>query len=242
MRDVPIFARAMVLGLAAAWALTASPAAAQYGGGSPGGLGSSGLGFGNDSMRERYNKAKNGANIDEWVRRLGDDDPAKRLEAVKSLGDSGDPKANAYLMQAVGDSDPRIQTKAVDYLGRTRATDSTLFLIQRLFMTGTNEALRHRILMALGKIGDSRASRPILEFVERDIAPDIRGTGIYAVGEIGDLSIRDDLMAFRDREADPRLRRLADEALAKIATRQAVPVRDAGAFPTALDAALQTER
>lgn len=237
MRFVVSFRRALLAGLAASL-LSSFPAAAQYGGGGSG----SGLGFGNDAASDRYNRAKYGANLDEWVRRLGDEDANKRLDAVKSLGNSGDPKANVYLMQAVGDPDPRIQSKAVDYLGKVRATDATLFLIQRLFMNGTGEALRHRILLALGKIGDSRASRAILEFVERDGHPDIRGTGIYAIGEIGDLSIRDDLQAFRDRETDVQLKRLADEALAKISSRAAPPVRDTGGFPTALDAALQTDR
>lgn len=235
-----MYRSAFIVGLAAVLFL-ARPAPAQYGGG--GGPGS-GLGFGggDNTARDRYNKAKSGANIEEWVRRLNDEDSGKRFDAVKSLGDSGDPKANTYLMQAVSDPDPRIQSKAVDYLGKIRASDATLFLIQRLFVNGTNEALRHRILLALGKIGDSRASRPILEFVQRDVDPDVRGTGIYAIGEIGDLSIRDDLQAFRDHEADPRLKRLADESLAKIASRQPPPARDAGNFPTALDAALQTDR
>jgi HEAT repeat protein len=191
-----------------------------------------------DPLRQRYNKAKNGANLSEWVNRLGDDEPEKRLEAVKSLGDSGDGKANDYLMQAVGDPDPRVSSKAVEYLGKVRATDATTFLIQRLFMTGTKEPLRHRILMALGKIGDPRASQPILEFVQRDLNPDIRGTGLYAVGEIGDASVLQELRAIRETEADRRLQRVIDEAVTKIASRQATEVRDPDAFPTALDAAL----
>jgi HEAT repeat protein len=231
-----------VLAVAGGVLLTAVGLAhAQYSSGFGGGSSPTGLGQG-DSLSDRYNKAKRGANIEEWVRRLGDDNPETRLEAVKSLGDSGDPKANDYLMQAAGDPDPRIQSKAIDYLGKIRATDATIFLIQRLFMTGTTDPLRHRILMALGKIGDSRASRPILEFLERDAAPDIRGTAIYAVGEIGDVTIRDDLERLRDREPHPRLKRLVTDALAKISARQPQRVEEAHAFPTALDAALKPER
>ena len=44
-------------------------------------------------------------------------------------------------------------------------------------------------------------------------------------------------------EEDPRIKRLADEALIKIATRQPPPVtRNPASFPTALDAALATDR
>ncbi|MGH7823455.1 MAG: HEAT repeat domain-containing protein [Candidatus Binatia bacterium] len=232
-------AQRLSLAIAAGALLTFVPLAlAQYGLGSP----STGANPGGDSLSDRYNKAKRGATIDEWVRRLREDDPETRLEAVKSLGESGDPKANDYLMQAVGDPDPRIQSKAIDYLGKIRATDATTFLIQRLFMTGTSDHFRHRILMALGKIGDSRASRPVLEFLERDIDGDIRGTAIYAIGEIGDVTIRQDLERLRDRETHPRLKRLASEALAKISARQPAKVEAAHAFPTALDAALQPER
>jgi len=198
---------------------------------------------GDSSVQNRFNKAKKGQNISEWVRRLDEDDPDRRFEAVKSLGDSNDPKAIDYLIQAVNDSDPRIEAKAVDYLGKLHAADATPFLVQKLFTVGTKQRLRQRIVMTLGKIGDPRASHPLLHFVQQDSSIDIRGAGIYAIGEIGDASIREELEAFSETENDPRLKRLASEALMKIATRQPPPVlRNASSFPTALDAALSTER
>lgn len=217
---------------------------AQYGGGGGPGGDNTIFGSGGDNTAlTRYNKAKRGASLSEFVKRLGDDDPSKRLEAVKSLGDSNDAKAIDYLIQAVNDPDPRVESKAVDYLGKLHAADSTPFLIQKLFTIGTKQKLRQRIVMTLGKIGDPRASRPLLQFVMQDGNPDIRGCGIYAIGEIGDQSIRDELQQFTDYEEDPHLKRLASEALTKIATRQPPPVpRDPSSFPTALDAALSTER
>ncbi len=233
--------RAPFLATAVLWALPAVAARAQYfPGGDPSVSSAGGTG---SNINERYNKAKKGANLSEWVRRLGDEDPNRRLEAVKSLGDSNDAKAVDYLMQAVGDTDPRIQSKAVDYLGKLRATDATVFLIQKLFTVGTNRQLRHRILFALGKIGDPRAGRPILEYVEQGNDPDIRGAGIYAIGEIADDSVREDLKRFGEQEPDARLRRLASDALFKIATRRPQQaMRDPSSFPTALDAALSTDR
>ena len=201
-----------------------------------------GFGSGGDSdVTTRYNKARKGANIDEWVRRLTDESPETRLEAVKSLGDSGDPKAVEPLMQAVGDLDPRIQAKAVDYLGTTRATDATFFLVQRLFLADTPDPLRHRILNALGKIGDFSASRPILDYVAREAPLDLRGTGIFALGEIADPASRTDLVAMLDSEQDSRLRRLIQEAVTKIDTRQAAPAKNEGPFPSPLEAALATD-
>ncbi len=131
------------------------------------------------------------------MRRLDANDPVKRLDAVKSLGESNDPKAIDYLIQAVNDADPRVEAKAVDYLGKLHAADSTPFLIQKLFTVGTRDRLRQRIVMTLGKIGDPRASRPLLQFVSQDINPDIRGAGIYALGELADESLRQDLARFK---------------------------------------------
>src|SRR6266404_2848683 len=113
---------------------------------------------GDTSVQSRYNKAKRGANIGEWVKRLGDDDPDKRLDAVKS----------------------------------------TPFLVQKLFTVGTKDKLRQRIVMTLGKIGDPRASHPLLQYVMQDGNPDIRGAGIYAIGEIADQSIREELKRFSE--------------------------------------------
>jgi len=158
---------------------------------------------GDTSVQSRYNKAKKGANLNEWVKRLGDDDPAKRLDAVKSLGDSSDPKAIDYLIQAVNDPDPRVEAKAVDYLGKLHAADSTPFLVQKLFTVGTKDKLRQRIVMTLGKIGDPRASHPLLQYVMQDGNADIRGCGIYAIGEIADQSIREELKRFAEVESDP---------------------------------------
>lgn len=244
MRAVRRFRAAFGLLLAAS--LCAASARAQFGG-----VGGVGGGTANDiissagesSVQSRYNKAKSGANLTEWVRRLNDDDPNRRLEAVKSLGDSNDAKAIDYLIQAVGDPDPRIEAKAVDYLGKLHAADSTPFLIQKLFTVGTRDKLRHRILMTLGKIGDPRASWPILQYVMQTEDLDSRGCGLFAIGEIADASIRDELKRFSEVEDDPRLKRLASDALIKIATRQPPPApKNPSIFPTALEAALSTER
>jgi HEAT repeat protein len=221
---------------------------AQYGGGGRGDslLGASNEVFGSagdSGVVSRYNKAKKGSNLQEWARRLNDDDPEQRLEAVKSLGDSNDPKAVDYLVQAVGDSDPRVEAKAVDYLGHIHAADATPFLIQKLFTVGTKQKLRHRILMSLGKIGDPRASEPILQYVMQDNNLDTRGAGIFAIGEIGDQSIREKLKLYAEIEENPELKQLANEALTKIALRpQAPQKKEPSAFPTALEAALSTEK
>ena len=70
-----------------------------------------------DRARDRVNRNKKGANITEWVRRLNNDRPETRLEAVKSLGNSKDPQAIEHLVNATADIDIRVKIKAIEYLG-----------------------------------------------------------------------------------------------------------------------------
>ncbi len=172
--------------------------------------------------RRRYEQRTRGTNIDDFVRKLQSEEPEKRLEAVRSLGESHDEKAVEYLLQALGDADVRVQAKAVDMLGYMRAAEATPVLIQYLFLRSTDPQLKTRILAALGKIGDARAARPIAEFLQRDLDPETRGTAIYALGEIGSADAEETLHRFARADADPRIRRLAGEALAKVRQRQAV--------------------
>ncbi|MFI5397928.1 MAG: HEAT repeat domain-containing protein [Candidatus Binatia bacterium] len=175
-----------------------------------------------NQMRQRYDKNTKGTSIDDFVKRLASDDPAKRLEAVKSLGASKDNKAVEYLMQALGDSDVRVQVKAIEMLGDMRATDATPVLVQYLFLRTTEANMKQLILASLGKIGDTRAARPLMEFLLRDLDPATRGTAIFALGEIGSLESVDTLTNIAQADKDPTVRRLAGEAKSKVEQHQAV--------------------
>src|SRR5262245_14199272 len=83
---------------------------------------SSGSQLSSDRVRDRMSRQKKGANIQEWVRRLKNDRPETRLEAVKSLGDSKDPKAIEHLMNATAVVDIRVKVKAIHYLVNLKAT------------------------------------------------------------------------------------------------------------------------
>jgi HEAT repeat protein len=167
-------------------------------------------------VQQRYNDAKKGKSIDEWTKRLNEDDPAKRLEAVKSLGESGQPEAIEYLIQATGDSDQAVKIKAIDYLGKLRATAATQVLVQKLFLREVERPVKQRILVALGRMGDSKAAQPISEFLSHDADPAMRATAVFALGEIGDASTIPRLEELRRTANDPHLERLAGEAVAKI--------------------------
>jgi HEAT repeat protein len=170
-------------------------------------------------VQQRYNDAKKGKSIDEWTKRLNDPDPTQRLEAVKSLGDSGQPGAVEYLIQATGDPSDAVKIKAIDYLGKLRATEATQVLVQKLFMRDVEPPLKQRILVALGRIGDTKAAQPISEFLKQDSDPAISGTAVFTLGEIGDASVIPHLEQMQRNASDPHLARLAGEAIQKIQLR-----------------------
>lgn len=208
MRGVPGLA-----GLALSLIVTdAAPATAQFSG---------------QRTRQRFDKATKGVSIDDFVKRLGSSDADTRLEAVKSLGNSREPKAIEYLIQAVGDPDLRVEAKAIGYLGDMRASEAIPVLVQYLSRTTTDANLKQLILAALGKIGDPRAAGPIADFLQRDLEPATRGTAVFALGEIGAAESTSTLRTIADKEAeDPNVRRLAEEALVKVESYQAAARRE----------------
>lgn len=200
-------ARPTTLALAALLLAGAVPAAAQISA---------------DQVRQRYDRQTKGGSIDEFARQMNSEDPNERLKGVKSMSESSEPKAVEFLVQAIGDPDMRVKAKAIDACGDMRATDATPVLIQQLFLRGTDEEVKQRILAALGKIGDPRAAKPIQEFLSRDLNHDTRGTAIFALGDISDPESLDFLKEVERTEPHPTIKRIAREAEAKILHQQAM--------------------
>jgi HEAT repeat protein len=96
------------------------------------------------------------------------------------------------------------------------SNDSTLFL------RSTEPYVEQRILASLGKIGDPRATQPILEFLQQDLNQETRGTAIYALGDIGSPEAIAPLAELEKTEQNATLQRLAREASAKVKYHQAV--------------------
>lgn len=184
--------------------------------------GTAGAQISSNQVKDRYDRNTKGTSIEDFVRKLNSDDPEKRLEGVKSLAESKDPKAVEHLVQAVGDSDMRIKAKAIDGLGDLRAADATPVLIQHLVLRETDEIVRQRILASLGKIGDPRAVPAIIDFLQRDMDPQTRSTAIFALGEIGNPDALPTLEDLVEKTEDPMVRRIAGDAVNKIHHQQAV--------------------
>ena len=190
-------------------------------------------------LRDRYHAPQSSQKLNDNVRKLQSDDPEQRLEAIRGLGEINEPKAIEYLVAAANDPDMRIRIKAIDTLGQIKAKEATPLLIQQLFMRDTDLGTKRRILACLGKIGDTRATGPIVDFMARDVDPAVRGNAIYALGDIGDPAAIPALDALAKDGVDPALRALASEAIRKIRARPEPAVvppalaerRDRGAAP-----------
>jgi len=167
-------------------------------------------------LRDRYRSPQTTQKLDDNVRKLRSDDPSERLEAIRGLGILNEPKAIEYLVAAANDPDMRIRIKAIDTLGQIKAKDAAPLLIQQLFMRDTDLGTKQRILACLGKIGDTRATRPIVDFLSRDVDPAVRGNAIFALGDLGDPVALPALEAMAKDGADPLLRGLATDAIRKI--------------------------
>ena len=172
-------------------------------------------------VRERYNKGQD-SSVKDLARQMNSDDPMERLEGIKSLTDLKNGQALEYLLQALGDSDVRVKAKAIDACGNLRAINATPVLIQQLFLRDNEPLVKRRILASLGKIGDTRAAKPIMEYLAHDLDPATRGTAIFALGDLGAPESLDLLEEIGRTDPNATLKRLAREAAAKIEYYQAL--------------------
>jgi HEAT repeat protein len=175
-------------------------------------------------LRERYRAPQNNAKLDDNLRKLQSDEPETRLEGVRGLGELNDSKSIEHLLGAANDPDMRIRIKAIDTLGNIKAKEAVPLLIQRIFMRDTDLGTKQHILASLGKIGDTRATQPITDFLARDVDPTVRGNAIFALGEIGDEAALPALEAIASNGEQEMLHGLAQEAIRRIRRRPAPPV------------------
>jgi hypothetical protein len=177
-------------------------------------------------LRDRANRGQvTGPKVEDQVPKLESEDPAERMEGVRNLSESTDPKAVEYLIGAANDTDERVRVKAIDTLGQHKAKESVPLFVQKLFLRDTDQSTKAHILAALGKIGDERATTPLLDLLSRDVDRPIHGNAIYALGEIGDARAIPGLEKFASSSDEGALRTLAAETARKIRERPAPVVQ-----------------
>jgi len=171
-------------------------------------------------LRRNEDRPQAKQQFDEALRKFRSEELPERLEGIAAMGTlDREPRAVEYLLEASNDENPTIRVKAIDTLGTMQATAATPSLLQRLFMRDTDEVTKRRILAALGRIGDTRATEPLLELVRRDVPADLKASALYALGEIGDETARPTIEAYAGRDATDPLSAVGKAALAKLNAR-----------------------
>jgi HEAT repeat protein len=178
-----------------------------------------------NSLPGQGQKPQEKAKLDEALHRFQAPDQPTRLDGVRMLGLVEDkPKAVAYLLEGASDSDTAIRLASIDTLGQISAKDAVGPLVQQLFMRGTDDIGMQHIVVALGRIGDSRATKPLVDFLARDTSPQLRGAAVFALGEIRDEDALEPLGRLAEETDDPSLRNVAKAAMEKIRDRPAPEV------------------
>lgn len=179
----------------------------------------------NQLRNSRQDQPRTQQKVDDAIRKFTDEDTQTRLEGIEGLGQSAsDPKAVQYLLQGASDPDISIRVKSIDVIGTAQVKEATPLLVQQLFMRDTTLATKQRVLAALGRIGDPRATRPILDFLARDVDPSVRGNAVFALGEIGDRAAIAPLDKLAKQTDDANLRSVALAAIRKIEQKPAPAV------------------
>jgi HEAT repeat protein len=155
--------------------------------------------------------------IKEAKRRVVDADPRVRVEGLEKLRYVKDVnKANEILVRGLNDIDVRVRIKAIDVLGARGVNEVVPLMAQRLFLRQTPAIEKLHLVAALGRIGDARGTRPILEYLDEAEDEDSRGTAVFALGEIGDPEADNKLIQIVQHDKSATVRQLAQEALEKI--------------------------
>jgi HEAT repeat protein len=206
-------------GLLLALAMPPASALAQFGGYGPGAQGG-GAGNMMSKMMQGGQKGQETKSPDQLEtdakKGMSDADPRVRAEALDKLRGVNEPKAQEILIQGLTDPDIRVKIRAIDILGAQQATLAVPLMNQQLFLRETQAVVKLHIVAALGRIGDSRGTLPVVGYLKQ--APDdaARGTAVFALGEIGDPHATDILVQTVTNDKNPMVRKLAQESLEKI--------------------------
>jgi HEAT repeat protein len=226
-----IFGAALVVAFASAPVV----ARAQYGGG----MGSAGMAQQNmldNLMNARSAGLKSGKSADHVIdaakRGMADVDPRVRATALDKLRDVSDQRAQQLLLRGLVDPDIRVRIRAIDILGAQGDAAAVPLMTQQLFLSDTPSVVKLHIVAALGRIGDSRGTLPIISFLKGADNARSRGTAVFALGEIGDPRANAILVDTVTNDKSPMVRKLAQEAIEKID----------GELPTARSEQMAAER
>jgi HEAT repeat protein len=132
--------------------------------------------------------------------KLDDVAPRIRAAAAFALGAQKDKKVTPWLVKALGDKDVNVRYSAATALGRVKDPAAVGPLTRAL--RDKDEEVRMNASQALGDIGDRNATPALVERLEQDMVPQVRGYVAMALGQLQDPAARKPLIANLKREDD----------------------------------------
>lgn len=114
-----------------------------------------------------------GFRVQKLLHEIKDPDPKTRIEAVDSLGETGDIRAVEPLIQAMQEKENAgiLQARMIIVLGRLQNKKATEILLRVVYgkvdVVPFSNMAKLRAIESLGLIGDERAIRPLLNFLKR---------------------------------------------------------------------------
>ncbi|MGH7933265.1 MAG: HEAT repeat domain-containing protein [Candidatus Binataceae bacterium] len=163
-----------------------------------------------------HNAKDSAAIVKEAKRKAADADPRVRVEGLEKLRNVDSPDVEEMLFRGLADPDVRVRIKAIDVLGARGVSQAVPMMAQELFLRDTAAIEKLHLVAALGRIGDTQGTLPVLEYLKTTNDPKTRGTAVFALGEIGDPRANDALIRILNNDSSPMVRRLAQESLEKI--------------------------
>lgn len=164
-----------------------------------------------------HKSAKDSAAIvKEAKRKVADADPRVRVEGLEKLRNVDSPDVNEMLFRGLADPDVRVRIKAIDVLGARGVSQAVPMMAQELYLRDTPAIEKLHLVAALGRIGDTQGTLPVLDYLKATKEPQNRGTAVFALGEIGDPRANDALIRILNNDSSPMVRKLAQESLEKI--------------------------
>jgi len=147
---------------------------------------------------------------------LKDADPTVRVSELIKLRNLSDPEVNSILITSMSDPDVRVKVKAIDILGAREANAAVSTMSRMLFLRSTEPIVKLHLVAAVGRIGDSQGTLPVMQYLGEDQDERGRGTAVFALGEIGSDAAVPLLNKVIAEDQSQMVRRLAQEALQKI--------------------------
>lgn len=150
--------------------------------------------------------------LDVWRRDLRKGSFKQKLRAIEALGDVGDERAVAELLEALGDDDPDI-ARAASHAICARDAD---YACERLAeaLASPSRRLAETAAAALVRMGEFAEDYLVSQLGSLD--PQARRLAAESLGSIGDEKLKDVLLPLLTAEPDPEVRTAVAGALARV--------------------------